>query len=270
MFPEGLVESSRHQLWLWTYCANFYLAARGSWALPGVGHFWSLAVEEHFYFLWPLAVFLLQRRTLLRVSAGVIVGSAALRILLLLSGVNELATYVLTPCRLDALCVGAALALLVREAGGVSPIAARARRASPWVLASLVLIIAWHIATPRLAWMSLPLRGSGWALLFGVLVICAVDARPGTWLHTIFCSRPLSWLGKYSYGLYVFHGIVAYYLIEVHCRERVLGRVGNGLIAIALVAALGTLASITVAWVSFNFFESKLLSFKSRFSARVA
>ena len=43
---------------------NLFIAQRGSWALPYVSHFWSLAVEEHFYLLWPVVVGIASRNTL--------------------------------------------------------------------------------------------------------------------------------------------------------------------------------------------------------------
>ena len=47
---------SNHQPWLWTYTHNF-LQAEGPSQLPGLGHIWSLAVEEQFYLVWPVVVF---------------------------------------------------------------------------------------------------------------------------------------------------------------------------------------------------------------------
>jgi len=51
IYPPALEESARHQGWLWSYTANVFIALRGAWALPYVSHFWSLAIEEHFYLL---------------------------------------------------------------------------------------------------------------------------------------------------------------------------------------------------------------------------
>jgi len=56
VYPTGLEESARHQAWVWPYGVNLFIALRGWWALPYISHFWSLAIEEHFYLLWPLVV----------------------------------------------------------------------------------------------------------------------------------------------------------------------------------------------------------------------
>src|SRR3954466_6828035 len=65
------------QGWLWTYCTNIKIVLDGDWKfatpLLDLGHFWSLAVEEHFYLVWPLLVFLLPTRALVKACIGVIV-----------------------------------------------------------------------------------------------------------------------------------------------------------------------------------------------------
>ena len=51
--PDAYSDLSRNQLWLWSYLQN-YVQAKGPHQLPGFGHFWSLAVEEQFY--WVMAL----------------------------------------------------------------------------------------------------------------------------------------------------------------------------------------------------------------------
>ena len=50
------------QAWAWLYAVNIYIAKHGEWSFSYLDHFWSLAIEEHFYLFWPLVVFLLARR----------------------------------------------------------------------------------------------------------------------------------------------------------------------------------------------------------------
>src|SRR5438128_3210509 len=114
VFPAGLEESSRHQAWIWPYAVNLFIAQRGTWALPYISHFWSLAIEEHFYLLLPVVVALASTGTLLRICAGCAVFSVLLRIVLYLAGLNEISIQVLTPCRFDALCTGGFLAIATR------------------------------------------------------------------------------------------------------------------------------------------------------------
>ena len=82
------------------------------------GHFWSLAVEEQFYFVWPLVVFLLGRGELIKVCVACIIGALSLRIGLVWAGYSH-AAYVLAPARMDALALGALVALLARHPDGL-------------------------------------------------------------------------------------------------------------------------------------------------------
>ncbi len=114
--PDDLATLRTHQAWAWLYGVNIYLAEQGSFALPYLDHFWSLAVEEHFYFVWPLLVWLAPPRAAARISAVVFFGAFALRIACTVAHVNAVAIYVLTPFRLDALALGGLLSVAAPHA----------------------------------------------------------------------------------------------------------------------------------------------------------
>src|SRR6266849_10981928 len=145
--PPPLEDARSHQVWLWTYTANFFIAAKASWALTYVSHFWSLAIEEHFYLVWPLVVFSFRRETLERICLGVIGAALALRIGLSLAGVSELSISVLTPCRVDTLCVGALLAAVARRDGGAALLVQRSGRAAIVIGGVTLAVSAWCAAT---------------------------------------------------------------------------------------------------------------------------
>ena len=80
------------QGWLWLYSTNISVAVEhGNWIASAdwlrMGALWSLAVEEHFYLVWPLLVFFLSRRALLRTSIAMIVLVPILRTVALFAGV---------------------------------------------------------------------------------------------------------------------------------------------------------------------------------------
>ncbi len=108
------------QAWAWLYGVNVYLAIQGAWDLSYLTHFWSLAVEEHFYFVWPLVVWMLasKPRILMKTALAVTAVSFTARVAASLSGVNPVATTVLTPFQLDALCLGGFFAVYLRQPGG--------------------------------------------------------------------------------------------------------------------------------------------------------
>ena len=108
------------QPWFWSHTVNFGILVHDTKALDTYGHLWSLAVEEHFYLLWPLVVFYFSRKALLRTCVGVIVGSLLLRIVLMGMGDNQQTCYLLTPCRIDQLAIGGWVAVAGRGPLGVT------------------------------------------------------------------------------------------------------------------------------------------------------
>jgi peptidoglycan/LPS O-acetylase OafA/YrhL len=105
------------QAWAWLYGVNIYIAKHGEWAFSYLDHFWSLAIEEHFYLFWPLLVFVLARRprTLIAMTLATVLGAMLARPVGSLMGLSWWTTYTLTPFRLDGLALGAFLAVAARQ-----------------------------------------------------------------------------------------------------------------------------------------------------------
>jgi peptidoglycan/LPS O-acetylase OafA/YrhL len=253
-----------HQAWAWGYGINVYLALQGGWVLSYIEHFWSLAVEEHFYLVWPLLVWWLapRPRVLMRTALAICAASVAIRVAASLSGVNPVALTVLTPFQLDALCLGGFFAVFLRQPGG--PATAR-RLLVPMALvagAALVADCAAHRATDlQLPWTR-ALRSGMFRVLFAALLLQAVLA-PETSPLARFLRRPaMGLLGRYSYGLYVYHHFLSYYFVT-HGTEFALARiVGSHLLAVILQAAGGIALSLAVAWASYEGFERHFLALK--------
>jgi peptidoglycan/LPS O-acetylase OafA/YrhL len=263
-YPAALEESARHQPWIWPYGVNLFIALRGEWALPYVSHFCSLAVEEHFYLLWPVVVAFASRRTLLKICAGCALFSLVLRIALSFSGFNDISIQVLTPCRLDALCIGGFLAVASRSELR-DRLARIARPATLLLAAAIVAVSAWTAGTGLLLPVFHPIRGSLVALLFGALLIACVNARPRDAIARVFAHRTMRFFGKYSYGIYVFHGVIAYFFSEKRTEDVVAVWVGSHLLAVLLQAAAGVALSVAISVLSYEWFEKRFLRLKRWF-----
>jgi peptidoglycan/LPS O-acetylase OafA/YrhL len=268
--PADLEHAREHQAWLWTYTGNFYIAAKSSWsALTYVSHFWSLAIEEHFYLLWPMVVFVLPREWLERACVGVIVGGLALRIALALGGTSELSISVLTPCRIDTLCVGGLVAAVARRPGGADMLAARCGRAAMVLAGALLALSAW-CATAKLGLPVLhQVRNTLYALFFGAFSLLSVRPGPGA-VARLLRSRPLTFFGKYSYGLYVYHGLLNWHLGVIGVEPRLDAALGDHALAMAARAAIGVGGSTAVAVLSYHLFEKRFLALKRYFEAAAA
>lgn len=277
LIPAGLLQRYAPQAlrirelqwWLWPYLANVYVAKQGAFDIPYVSHFWTLAVEEHFYLVWPFVVGLASRATILRVSVVASAFALMMRMVFEHWYPGTLYGHVLTPFRLDALCIGACLALAVRGPLGFSGMASVAKRGWPLAAAGVLVCSVLNAKLPG----KLPvqaLRETFLALLFGFAIVLASYVDGPELLKRALRSQALRFFGTYSYGLYVFHGIIAYGL-GLHGSlphfERLTGGHLSGLLLQALVASL---ASIVLAVLSYELFEERFLRLKARFEPKKA
>jgi peptidoglycan/LPS O-acetylase OafA/YrhL len=246
--------------WLYVcYLANWQPHAQ--WHV--LGHFWSLCVEEQFYFLWPLVVLLVSPRRLLPLIVVLELLLVGGRSWWLWTHSQVPTEYLTTVTRIDGLLLGAASALLVRQfrmpRSGI--------RVLPWIA---VLFLAAFVGGYHMLGHNARhtfTQSIGFALLaisFAAFVLYAAlsEGEPGwrkTWLHW----KPLVIFGKYSYGIYVFHYPIFYFADELARRlpYAIYHSIWFGYLLIGLESA----TSFIVASLSYNFFEKRFLAMKGRF-----
>jgi peptidoglycan/LPS O-acetylase OafA/YrhL len=240
----------------------------GEWSLSYINHFWSLAVEEHFYLFWPLVVFLLahQPRLLVAVSLGLSLCAMMGRVTASLMGLSGWITLVLTPFRLDGLALGGFLAMAARQPGGLERLAQALPRVATVVGVPLAATAVWGRLVSR---QGLGLVGVVRPALFLTLLAClliwAVVAPERSAISRFFRSRPLVFLGTYSYGLYVYHHFISYYLSSNKTELELARWLGSHGAAVALQATLGASISLAVAYLSYELFEKRFLRLKRLF-----
>jgi peptidoglycan/LPS O-acetylase OafA/YrhL len=260
----GMDIAIRNQAWLWGYAANILAAITNSWeSLPMFSHFWSLAIEEHFYMAWPLVVYLCSNTNLKRAALLVATTALGLRLVLAACHANTLAIYALTPARLDAIALGSYMAVAARDEGGFSRLVRIAPRT---LLVSSIFIVVTFIITrifPSGRELMHQVRQSGFALCFSAILILAL-AGPQS-LRRFFTSKAMSFLGKYSYGLYVFHWFLGYHMMRFHSIDIVAGWVGSRILAILVQSVVAIGISIAVALVSYHGYEKHFLKLKIKF-----
>jgi peptidoglycan/LPS O-acetylase OafA/YrhL len=205
--------------WAWAYGLNVLEAVHPNVVPAALAHFWSLAVEEHFYLVWPAVIALVRApRRVALIALAAAVASWGLRLWLRFGAETDpAALYVLTPTRLEGLAIGAWIAAALRDPATAGLLRAWGARSAAAPLA------AWGLGAALLAALLAVLGRDGFALgiqavglpvlavAFGVVVLAAAvggggpaSSRPGPVVR--LCSgRALRLLGRYSYGLYVWH-----------------------------------------------------------------
>lgn len=266
---EDAIEKLIHpdsQLFAWFYVLNWHRVFRPGVALPlYIVHFWSLAVEEQFYLGWPLVVRLLTRRRLTALCLVLVAGSFALRLWLTSRGAVGSA-FGLTFCRMDSLAIGGLIALAIRNDRYWS----LARRlALPIMLAAAAGILLIVARTGRVTFTTPAMTSYGVSLLgllFGGLLVTALNAAPGSALHRVASAPTLRFFGKYSYCMYVCHQPLILVLAPLGLNVGHLSRVlGNMVVAVVVMNGVALLLTVLVSLISWNLFEKHFLKLKDRF-----
>lgn len=243
--------------WIIFYVGNFQMAIEGGGSI--LDHFWSLAIEEQFYLVWPLIVLAFSRRTLMFVAGAMILVSPLVRTLMVLNDAPALAVYVLTPARMDGLAMGALIALMVRGPKGIDPLMPWAWRLGSAGLASFLLIVLVRRDFSTDDPLVLTLGISCLTIFYASVLVLSLTFRP---LANVMEIPVMRWFGKYSYGLYVWHPIVNIMLLHSPLTAQ-LGVDTKLEVLVLLVCAF--IVSLTVTLASYRFLEAPLLRLKSRF-----
>ncbi len=246
------------------YLSNVRITMEGDW-LPLTAHFWSLSVEEQYYLFWPLLVLFFPRRALLPVTIGLIVLAPAFRVSMASIGtdVADMTGNVMTPGCLDCLCGGALLAYVASRRGLDAVCSSVKLRVAGAI--GLVVFLAFSIAEFDGDWWAKPLLVRSGAALFGVgLIAWAVKGITGP-AGALLSWRPMVYLGRISYGLYVLHNFAprlsTFVLDAVGARDRGLEGPAYTLTSLALSLSL-TVALASLAWYAMELPLNKL---KNRF-----
>jgi len=252
-----------HQAWAWLYGVNIYLAIHGGWVLSYIEHFWSLAIEEQFYLAWPLVVWLLAAnpRLFLTFSLAAAIASFGGRIIASLSGASPIVMTVLTPFQLDALAIGGFLAVYLRQPDGE----AGARRIIvPMTLSGIGLLLLQFGVRQFSEYGNAveSLRSGAFHLLLAALLLKALCAPTSSVWSRFFRSSPMIVLGKYSYGLYVYHHFFSYYFSKHGTEFALASVIGSRTAALAIQAIGGMAASMAIAWLSYEYFEKYFIQLK--------
>lgn len=227
-------------------------------------HTWSLAVEEQFYLFWPVFFLFVYRKSpqkALLLCVTLIFVSLLCRGALAGLGHEKLA-YTALFSRMDELCMGAFLSICFVQ---YRDILNKYADILPYIMLSMCLLL---IGSFILYWATIPPRtiminsGLVYCAIFYSSLLSYILLSPDTsYVKRVFCIRSLRYIGRISYGLYIFH-VPAMMMTGVYISDYKLGYVMNHL-CILLVG--GTLSFI-VAFLSYKYVERPILKLKNKYA----
>jgi peptidoglycan/LPS O-acetylase OafA/YrhL len=249
-------------VWHAAFLTNFYVFLH-EWKGAGpTNHFWSLAVEEQFYLVWPWIILLVNRRRLPATILAMIVIGPIFRLLFGLYTSNDRAPILPLGC-LDTLGVGALLALRKDEIGqlrfGKYPFGKAGLAVGFGVLAVFVLLGVIHQGRM----IRYAIFDVGAALTAGWVVWNASIGINGP-IGKLLEFKPLIYLGTISYGIYVYHNFIPYVMYKILG----LPSIANVLVlpyAWPLDSLLKGGIAVSVAAFSWHFFERPINNLKRYF-----
>jgi len=243
------------------FLSNFWMAAGRQWDTSAMAVAWSLAVEEQFYLVIPLLVWVCPPRVLLGLTLAALAVTPLLRAgVLVVAQQYFQATHLVSPLRMDCLAFGVLVAIAWRQPGARAWLAARPR----WPLAvalGLLPVLAW-LTLRRPHGEAMPMATIGYTTLgafYSALLLGVLGNHP-RWFVRLCEARWLVFTGRISYFVYLFQGIAAWFVFRLFGRTLALASLQDvWLVAFSLTLLFG------VAVVSWVIFESRFLALGQRF-----
>jgi len=267
LVPASFKRDAMVELSYWAYFSNWYGPFHQG--EESVSHFWSLALEEQFYFLWPFVIHRRSAGWVMRLCLAIAAASLLLRVVMLLAGVPAQAIYQFLVTRMDALALGGAVAAAFRVPSAAS-----------WTLdhrgfllgASAISLVAGAVISRgyySIDAITLTLGFTFLAIAFALLVAAGVAADrlgPAEWLE------PLRWsflrrVAKYSYAMYVL-SVPLHFLVGKPALAALGFDAGSSVLVGFTYIIVGTALSFLAAAASFHLLEAPFLNLKDRFAPR--
>ncbi|KEZ19813.1 putative membrane-located cell surface saccharide saccharideacetylase protein [Sphingobium yanoikuyae] len=232
--------------WHFLYGSNFLFAYTNDWQPWATAGWWSLSVEEQFYLIWPPVLLMTPQR--FRVMAAVAFCALGIGLRLMLD--PETVAFTTLPfSSFDALAGGALLAM-----------ADHRRKLSHWFpmvvpLALLGILFSWQFSS----WLIVHIDETLCVLLFaGVVAFARQGYRgPAQW---ILGNPILRYLGRISYGMYLYHLFVMAFLFRDAARYSVMFQSRGWALML-----FGTVITVALASLSWYLLEAPINRLKQRF-----
>ena len=215
----------------------------------GPDHFWSLAIEEHFYLFWPVLIYYLNLKRITNTILFIIILAFVTRIFLI---ENHYTVFYFTFSRIDELAVGALLAIWELKGRLTSKNSKRFILLFCSILSPTLIL--WTFTT-GLGFDAIQIvKFIVLSFFYFSLIGLMLTINETNWFRKIFTLKPLTYTGKISYGLYVYHPL-CFLLLKNYYKAN----------SIFTSFILSFAFCYLVATLSYYLFESKFLLLKKEF-----
>lgn len=251
------------QIFAWTFTLNIPFAFDNNQISRLIHPLWSLAIEEQFYLIWPVTVYLLKPRTLRAVCLALAVSALLARIAFIIAG-QQTAAYALTPCRTDALALGALLAAAMRTANGPAMLRRWGWKTSIVALAGITLTVFFRgivVTDPVMLTIGITLLAIFYASALGAVISAPQESKPRWFLRL----RMFRFLGKYSFAIYVFHQAIIILIIRKVSPTSLAARLHSPFAGSLAFSAIVGIVTLVAAMASWWLLEKRFLAFKRAF-----
>lgn len=267
LFQSPIEISPRHNLLLFFYLGNW----EEFFNFPRyyiLNHTWSLAVEEQFYLVWPILFLCSHQYGFSKYVCilGIILVNCV-RICLTAYPVETIHTpYILTICRTDALLAGALLSIVTKQKfQNIKQFSTVKRANILFILGSTLFLFSYKTAqifipSDEITFLiGLP----SLCLIFSSFILYSLSLDSKHIFRNILNLKPLTFIGKISYGVYIYHWLV---IVGLSQNQNTFFDTHNFSQGIFPFTALVLLITIGIASISFYYLERPILNLKNKYA----
>jgi peptidoglycan/LPS O-acetylase OafA/YrhL len=237
-------------LWHFLYLSNIYFFIANCWQ-GSISHLWTLAVEEQFYMIWPWLILLIPSRHILKTIVLFIIVAIIYRFTanLYLNFFSRL----LTPACFDAFGLGALLAWQDHSGGGNNVLWKILDQRKIILIVSIIFYLFLTYVIPKeLGTIIKPALLKFVISVISLALISLAIGENSKFMQSVFGNKPVVYIGKISYGIYLYHNIFTSFTID-------------GLNPV-LMFAVKTCLLLALSTVSWFLIEKPLISLKRYFA----
>jgi peptidoglycan/LPS O-acetylase OafA/YrhL len=196
---EGPDLNFEKQLSIYLYLQN--MGWLTGWSITGPGHYWSLAVEEHFYIIWPLILYLVPDKGIKATIIILIIISIPIKMLLVH---NSIDINYNTFSRYDSIMIGCLIAQYEKESN-YSLLKYNSNKIIIYLIAILAVGFFIYFFQNNIFFIKSVTKHLILGIFFGMTIYYFITSCENMFTNKILNTKIAQYLGKISYGIYVWH-----------------------------------------------------------------